>query len=145
MCSRGGLKVADLLALTPQRDPFYIMPVQRREAEWFSDVFRRFQRPHLYLRGLHYILVTLPGEVLKPDGTPYVNNDQCWNWLTSASTAARYLGLVAPDELEDHRNLQRPRSAVTLRDQEPEPWTNVEKAAWIACSGLSARSWVSSW
>jgi hypothetical protein len=38
------------------------------------------------------------------DGTPYLNTEACWQVLQEASTYARYVGLVDPRLLEDHRN-----------------------------------------
>ena len=35
---------------------------------------------------------------------PYLNTEACWQMLQEASTYARYLGLVDPRALEDHRN-----------------------------------------
>ena len=44
----------------------------------------------IHLRGLHYRFVAR-GDVLKPDGKPYVNDDANWTWLSEiAAKAARW-------------------------------------------------------
>ena len=70
-----GRPVKDLLALTPGNDPFYAgVPYRRREGEWFSTLWDRFQFPDgVHLRRIHYVLVSMSEsgeEVLRPDGEP---------------------------------------------------------------------------
>ena len=110
-----GCKIPDLLAMACQNDPFYIMPAQEKQAEWFANLWSRFNLPHgVHLRRIHYKLVSLPsGEmVLLVDGRPYQNTEACWQYLGSASKAARCLSLVAADAFQDQRN--------------PDPITNCE-------------------
>jgi hypothetical protein len=37
-------------------------------------------------------------------GTPYENTEGCWDYLNEASKQARYLRLVSPEAIVDHRN-----------------------------------------
>ena len=44
-------------------------------------------------------------ESAKPYGKPYVNDGDCWVWLSDvAAKAARWLGYVGFDRIIDHRN-----------------------------------------
>ena len=43
----------------------------------------------------------------KPDGTPYVNDDDNWEWLQAdAAKAARFLGYIPFDQITDQRNAE---------------------------------------
>jgi hypothetical protein len=56
----------------------------------------------LHLRGLHYALV---GRVTRPDGKPYINDEDNWLWLSGhAAKAARVLGYLPWSALRDARN-----------------------------------------
>ena len=109
-----GNKIPDLLAMSCQNDPFYIMPAQEKQAEWFANLWRRFNLPHgVHLRRIHYKLISLPsGEITLIDGRVYQNTETCWQYLGSASKAARCLSLVSADAFQDQRN--------------PDPITNCE-------------------
>lgn len=97
----------DLIALTCQNDPYYCgTKSDIRNAEWFADVWKRYGRSGLHLRGFHYILVSR-GDIRRPykDGSKiYENTEQDWNFLNLASKSARYLGLVNPLEFSDEKN-----------------------------------------
>lgn len=100
-----GLKIPDLLAMACQNDPFYIMPAQAKQGEWFASLWSRFNLPRgVHLRRIHYFLVVQPEPVLMSDGSPYHNTLTCWQALNMASKAARTLGLVDVESFEDHRN-----------------------------------------
>jgi hypothetical protein len=106
-CRDGGYtRLEDLTVLTAANDPYrYDNPGGRRDGEWFRDLFDRLVPGALHLRGFHYVLVSSTARVLKPDGTPYQNTDADWVWLMEeASTAARFLGLVAFERVLDERN-----------------------------------------
>jgi len=97
--------VKDLLALSPNRDPFYAGGKSSREkAEWFATIWKQegFKKG-AHLRRVHYRLVSKEGST-KPDGTPYENDQKSWDYLLAAACQARYLGLVSPDLLVDMRN-----------------------------------------
>jgi hypothetical protein len=101
--------VAELLAMSRNRDPFYAgAPAQQAKAEWFAELWQRLQLPRgVHLRRIHYRLVTQkPGQLLpsKHDGTPYRNTELCWEYLQDAGATARYRKLVPADAFEDHRN-----------------------------------------
>ena len=66
MAKKNGVKVTDLIALAPGNDPFYCgQPAQNKEAQWFADLFDRFDFPAgVHLRRVHYKLVSLEEPVL---------------------------------------------------------------------------------
>lgn len=103
-----GRKVNDLLALAPKNDPFYTgTPATVERGEWFADVYERagysqFRAPHL--RRVHYWTVSQELPVSMPDGKPYENTERCWEFLTEAAKAARYLELVPMNGIVDNKN-----------------------------------------
>jgi hypothetical protein len=98
-------RLADLVALSPKRDPFCAgSRGQMEKAEWFHGIWQQYVlSPKAHLRRIHYLLVS-QADPRKADGTPYLNTEACWQLLQDASTYARYIGLVDPRRLEDHRN-----------------------------------------
>jgi len=108
LAAKLGLRVPDLLALAPKNDPFYAgAPAQQAKAVWFAELWTRFDYATAHLRRLHYRMVT-PGQgeptPRKHDSMPYENTEGCWDYLNDASKYARYLRLVSPDAIVDHRN-----------------------------------------
>lgn len=101
-----GWPVGDLLALADKNDPFYMgRPAQRAAGEWFATIWERFGfKRGAHIRRIHYALVSQDPPLLLPDGKPYLNTDAAWNVLSEAAKAARYLGLVPLDALQDRRN-----------------------------------------
>lgn len=100
-----GKKIPELLALASQNDPFYIMPAQAKQAEWFAALWMKFDLPAgVHLRRIHYRLVSQASPFVMFNGLPYENTEKCWQDLGAASKAARCLGLVAADAFEDKRN-----------------------------------------
>jgi hypothetical protein len=100
-----GRHVKDLLALAQWADPFYAgSPTQRAHAEWFVGVWERlgFTRG-VHLKLVHYRFVSLPDRG-HHDGRPYENTEADLRYLNNASEFARYLGLIDPDAIVDHRN-----------------------------------------
>jgi hypothetical protein len=52
----------------------------------------------------------------KPDGTPYLNDDDTWEWLQAdAAKAARFLGYLPFDQIVDQRNAE---PVIRTRDSE---------------------------
>lgn len=101
-----GLGLGKLSVLAAQNDPFRVATVGRqRDGEWLAmqvDELNLAGRT-IHLRGLHYMLVS--AEAVKPDGTPYKNNEADWIWLQAdAAKAARWLGLVPFEQIVDARN-----------------------------------------
>ena len=58
----------------------------------------------IHLRGLFYRIVTA-GDIRRPDGSPFINDLDCWEWLQdTAAKAARWLGYVPFERIIDNRN-----------------------------------------
>ena len=100
-----GRKIPELLAMASQNDPFYIMPAQAKQAEWFAALWAQFDLPAgVHLRRIHYKLISQAAPLFMVDGRRYENTEACWQYLGGASKAARCLGLVDADAFEDKRN-----------------------------------------
>jgi hypothetical protein len=100
-----GRPPATLIVLVPQNDPFYITPNREAEAEWFAEIWQRFDcQPGTHNRRIHYVLISQERPVLMPNGRPYENTVECFMFLNGASRDARYLGLVQVRDLVDRRN-----------------------------------------
>jgi hypothetical protein len=101
-----GCRVTDLIALSPQNDPFYVGVAARREAgEWFARLWGELGfKVGSHLRRIHYIIISQDPLVLKPNGEPYFNTENDWKTLGKASLAARYYRLIPDGALADHRN-----------------------------------------
>lgn len=101
-----GCRRDDLIALSSQNDPFYVhRPGRKAEAEWFAGLwvslgFKAGSHP----RRLHYTIVSQDPPILKPNRQPYLNTENDWKTLLSASLSARYLRLIPDGALADHRN-----------------------------------------
>jgi len=94
-----------LIALSPQNDPFYMIPSRRRDAEWFAKLWHTHGfGADTHTRRVHYRLVSQPTPVLLPDGTPYENTLACSAKLDSASCDARYMELIPAEHIVDRRN-----------------------------------------
>ena len=98
--------IKDLLALSPQNDPFYMGQKGQVElAEWFKDLWEQFgYEGGIHLRRIHYQILSQDPPVHLPNGMVYENTTNCWATLDRASKAARYLGLVNPAAFDDRRN-----------------------------------------
>lgn len=96
-------RVSDLQVLA--NDPFYIPPQWRKDAEWFTEIWQTLGARHgVHLRRIHYAIVSQAEPVKKPNGKPYQNTENDWKFLSAASLAARYLGLIPAEDLADNRN-----------------------------------------
>jgi hypothetical protein len=125
-----GCKVTDLIALAPQNDPFYVgTPGDRAHGEWFADLWQRFgYRSGVHIRRVHYQVLSQEPVMSLPNGVvPYENTDTCWNTLSMASKAARYLELVDPGAFVDRRN---PEAAIHLPQAPGEPALYVDDGLW---------------
>jgi hypothetical protein len=105
-----GLSLKDLTVLSNVNDPFRLdTPANHRDGEWLQKQMQGlgYLRPgrSIHNRGLHYALVVTGGLVL-PNGLPYINDLDCWDWLEGASKAARWLGYVPWENIEDARNTE---------------------------------------
>jgi hypothetical protein len=86
-------------------DPFYITSGRQAEAQWFAEIWQRFDcRPGTHNRRVHYVLISQKQPVLMPNGEDYQNTDKCHDFLARASLIARYLGLIPARDLADQRN-----------------------------------------
>ena len=125
--------IKNLLALAPQNDPFYIMPAQQQQAEWFAALWEHFDLPAgVHIRRIHYRLVSQKPSFLMCNGLPYENTDKCWQDLGAASKSARCLGLVAADSFQDQRN----PDPVLVRQYSEQltPWIMLNNCDWEAPS-----------
>ncbi len=110
----GERRADTLIALADKNDPFYIRPGRRRKAEWFAALWREHWQPRLdsrgrpsqmHIRGIHYVLVSLPIRPLREGrDDAYENTDQCFKEMDEASRDARLLDLVPIDRISDERN-----------------------------------------
>lgn len=118
--------LADLTVLSAQNDPYRLdTKTNHRNGQWLAQymdaagLLKSWKRTHN--RGVFYALVAA-GDVLKPDGAPFVNNDDCWSFLEHASKAARWLGYVPWERIFDARN-----SDPVIRLSEPSsPYSAIE-------------------
>jgi hypothetical protein len=105
--AEGDRPVHTLLAEARKNDPFYITPARQRKAEWFAALWRTHcaGRASMHIRGIHYILVSLPVRPQREgSGTAYENTECCFKEMGDASRDARLLGLVPMERITDERN-----------------------------------------
>jgi hypothetical protein len=121
LTKRGKVRMEDLVAMSDGRDPFSVgTPGQVQLAEWFHGIWQQYvTSPRAHLRRIHYLFLSQE-DPRKADGTPYRNTDRHWEILLEASTYARYLGLVDPRAIEDHRNPE-PHLPPTWYDVREDP------------------------
>jgi len=113
VAARTGRKVTDLLALSPQNDPFYVGTERDlKMANWFREVWdlAGYSRG-VHLRRVHYFCVSrsdirLPMAIKQGEEVSdrYLNTEAAWKFLTQASKVARYLGLVQIEQIVDNKN-----------------------------------------
>ena len=127
-CEEAGLGLGALTVLAAQNDPFRVdTPSGHRDGEWLAVHAAELGLGDrvIHLRGLHYMLVS--GEVVKPNGDPYRNNETDWVWLqNSAAKAARWLGYISFEQIKDARNTP-PVTRIYVRESPfPFLYTGVE-------------------
>lgn len=116
-------KVESYLVLSPQRDPFYVgSPGQISAAEWLYACYQAlgYDQPgvQVHIRRMHYAIVSRTESLpVPPNGKPYENTEQCWDYLQMAAQAARYLGLVPFEAIVDNRNT--PPACYVVPTKEP--------------------------
>lgn len=114
-----GRRIPDLLAMASVNDPFYIMPSQAKQGEWFAGLWEKFDFPQgVHIRRIHYKLISQADPVMMVDGRPYQNTELCWQYIGAASKAARCLRLVDPTAFEDKRN---PDAILVRRYEDSSP------------------------
>jgi hypothetical protein len=134
-CAESGSSMAKLTVLATQNDPFRVdTPARNRDGEWLATQAKELGLGDrvIHLRGLHYMLAS--GEVVKPDGTPYLNDDDAWHWLgNDAAKAARWLGYIPFEQIKDARSSEpvirlsvteppMPYLSVGVEVEIPEAW-----------------------
>lgn len=98
--------VTELIALSPQNDPFYTGTERDKMlGAWFLEHWQQLgYTTGVHIRRMHYAIVSQNPPVRLPNGKPYENTEACWNELTNAAKAARYLEYVDPAAFVDRRN-----------------------------------------
>jgi len=119
-CSRSNLTV-----LSTQVDLYRLdTPAGHRDGAWLAEQLERAvgAERRIHWRGLHYAIVAA-GNIRKPNGNIYRNNDADWTWLANnAGKAARWLGYVDFQRIKDNRNSEpvREHAAYRLAELEAE-------------------------
>ncbi len=105
LAKNNGGSIKDYIALSQQRDPFYIgTPTQQDQAAWFGVVWQKYgYNSGVHLRRIHYQIVSQETPVKTHDGQIYENTEKAWLYLTNAALYARYLGIVDPSCFVDRR------------------------------------------
>jgi hypothetical protein len=104
-----GVQLHELTVLSETVDPFRLdTPRNHQIGRWLADQMQALglldRASPIHIRGIHYALVA-SGDLRRPDGAPYVNDDKSWLWLKAgASKAARWLGYVPFEKISDARN-----------------------------------------
>ena len=126
VAKENGMSVKDLLAFSPNNDPFYVgSKGQMEKAEWFNEIYDKMGRPlECHVRRAHYWFISQPiPERKKPDGSIYENTKKDENYLNLASKYARYAGLVPVENIIDRRN---PKPIVNINIWENETPTEIK-------------------
>ncbi|MGR8961012.1 hypothetical protein [Rhizobium leguminosarum] len=120
-----GCRRDDLIALSPDNDPFYVQrPSRAAEAQWFAGLWESLGfRTGSHPRRLHYAIISQDPPILKANGQRYLNTENDWKTLLSASLSARYLRLIPDGALADHRNDPPIINASNSGTQ--QPWVHV--------------------
>ena len=132
-----GRPIKTLVALHRNNDPFNVdNPGYPRETEgrrvtmarWVADLWQRFGFYSVHIRHVHYKILSQKDAdaVFLPDskGERYANIKRHFSYLGEAIRDARYLGLIAGDVVEDHRNAE----VIINHPEAPESPANVETA-----------------
>lgn len=95
----------ELRVLSSGKDPFHLdTPLGHTLGRWLKvrlDLHVSLRVIHL--RGIHYLLVAV--QATKPDGAPYQNNRDDYQWLNDkVGKAARWLRYIEFDRIVDERN-----------------------------------------
>jgi hypothetical protein len=121
---RGRVGLGDLTVMSTATDPYRLdTPANHRIARWLVDAWGASgaRRP-IHPRGLHYALVSMNPAPLMLSGEPYINSHDCWEWLATATRAARWLGYIPFDALEDERNAE---PVIYTQEELPAPFVGV--------------------
>lgn len=118
-----GLPMKALTVLSPQVDPFRLdTPANHRAGAWLADAVDTLGLlagdRMIHERGMHYAIALAATPFTKPDGNPYENNDDDWEWIQGALKAARWLGYIPFDRVFDKRNA----TPIIRRVERDRPW-----------------------
>lgn len=120
--------VDDLLVSARKNDPFYVgTPGELAQAEWFGGVWQNSGFDKAHLRKVHYAHLSNP-ENKRHNGLPYENTDPDWEYLNSASLAARYLGVVPFAKIVDKKQPD-PHIFANYDNEEPTFYVEVPELA----------------
>jgi hypothetical protein len=112
----------DLSVLNKDSDPYRIDTDGKREAgRWFADQVARFVAPdrRIHVRGVFYAVVSA-GDVMRPDGSLFINDTKNEAWLGDAASYARWLGYVDFERIVDAKNAEPVvRPAPEIEDPAP--------------------------
>ncbi len=105
LAKENGGTIKDYIALSQQRDPFYVgTETQMERAQWFLDIWQKYgYNTGVHLRRIHYQVVSQETPVKTHDGQPYGNTEKSWQYLSGSALYARYLGFVDPSCFVDRR------------------------------------------
>ena len=118
-----GGSMQDLTVLAPQNDQFRLdTPSRHRDGVWLADRIAALKLvgPR-HLRGLHYVMIGQP----KPNGLPYNNTDEDWQWLGMSAKAARWLGYLPFDRIIDQRN-DEPEVRLWTPSWQPQTYVSLD-------------------
>ncbi|MGO9098674.1 MAG: hypothetical protein ACLP9Y_04235 [Mycobacterium sp.] len=126
IAKRGGNKKGGYLQgwRVLENDPFLMdTPGNRRNAQWLVDALATCGIDHeIHPRGIHYAV--LMERLSKPNGEPYKNTDADSDWIEGVCSAARWLGYIDFDMIEDHKH---PEPYWAVREEvTPEVWIDSE-------------------
>jgi hypothetical protein len=124
--------IKDLIALSPQNDPFYVgSPSEMKGAEWFAELWQQFgYSDGVHLRRVHYKTVSQETPVFKPNGKPYENTQNDWQYLCNTGKWARYLDFVPAGHFVDRRNPDAILYAYWNRWLDPTPNYSLNSYDW---------------
>ena len=121
-CEESGRSMKELTVLKGYRDPYrFDTPKNHALGVWFKQPVGRFvpEDEQIHIRGLHY-LISSSGDARKIDNTPFVNNDDDYELVKSASYAARWLAYVPFARISDERNEEA--DLYVPEYEEAQPW-----------------------
>jgi len=124
MAAASDTRLQDLEVLATRNDPFTLDgAAAQRDGKWFAEqVSNLVPEGAIHLRGLHYRLVGR-GDIHKPDGNPYINDDDCFKWLNQIAKPARWLGYIPFEKIVDNRN-EPP--LILIREPSPRPQLDID-------------------
>ena len=111
-----GRPLETLYALSGSNDPFIVDKESRTAAAaWLAKIWDDLDvQPGAHLRRVFYVMISQKKPFRMLNRQPFINTEDCWDVLCSASKDARYLGLISND-LVDRRNASRAFISTPMR------------------------------